>query len=49
MFLDNIPVHNLDESDFFVAERIENCAPLNFRKVTASTSPSIRYNPTRFS
>ena len=31
MFLDNIPVHNLDESDFFVAERIENCAPLNFR------------------
>ncbi|WP_370860962.1 helix-turn-helix domain-containing protein [Parabacteroides faecis] len=31
MFLDNIPVHNLDETDFFVVERIENCAPLNFQ------------------
>ena len=30
MFLDNIPVHNLDETDFFV-ELIENCAPLNFQ------------------
>ena len=31
MFLDNIPVHNLDETDFFVIELIENCAPLNFQ------------------
>lgn len=31
MFLENIPVHNLDESDFFVAEPIENCDNLNFR------------------
>ena len=31
MFLDNIPVHNLDETDFFVVELIENCAPLNFQ------------------
>lgn len=30
MYLDNIPVHSLDESDFYVIEPIENCDALNF-------------------
>lgn len=30
MFLDNIPVHNLEESDFYVVEPIENCDAMNF-------------------
>lgn len=30
MYLDNIPVHSLEESDFYVVEPIENCDMLNF-------------------
>lgn len=33
MLPENIPVHNLDESDFFVIEAIENCETQNFNGV----------------